>query len=322
VAAEKVLYPDGNPATAYTFSAYGRMMLRLGEFEKSEELQREALAIRRRFHGEKHPDVAYSLGALARVLHERAHYDEAEAHYREALAMHIETSGPRHPIVGNVMNDIGWLLYDRGDYAGAEKMHREAFEFLREVSSGEVNPMATAMLRRAADFAALGRLAEADSLAVAGVALSRRLHGDRTTWVAGGMTALAEIRLQRGAVADAETLFAGATERMRLSAEDTTLRPRDARALIGVGRCRLAAGDIAGAEQRFREALEIERKYRRASHPDVARAEIALASALVARGDLRAAERLLRSAEETLSPIVAAGQIDRREADALLRKCR
>jgi tetratricopeptide (TPR) repeat protein len=299
------------------------MLLRLGEFERAEELQRRALDIRRKYHGERHPDVAYSLGALARVLHERAHYDEAEKTYREALAMHVATNGPRHPIVGNMMNDIGWLLYDRGDYAAAEKMHREALEFLRSVSKdAEVNPMATAMLRRSADLAALGRLAEADSLATAGVALARRLHGDRTTWVAGGMTALAEIRLERGAVAEAETLFAGAIERMRLSDDDTTRRPRDARALIGMGRCRLAAGDVAGAEQHFREALEIERRFRRATHPDVSRAEIALASALIARGDIRDAEPLLRSAESVLSTIVSPRQVDRREAEKLLRECR
>jgi tetratricopeptide (TPR) repeat protein len=237
--------------------------------------------------------------------------------------MHTETNGPRHPILGNMMNDIGSLLYDRGDYAGAEKMHRGAYEFLRSVTDGaDVNPMATAMLRRASDLAALGRLAEADSLATAGVALARRLHGDRTTWVAGAMTTLAEIRQERGAVAEAETLFAGAVERMRISETDTSRRPRDARAMIGIGRCRLAAGDVAGAERYFREALELERQFRRASHPDVARAETALASALIARGDAAGARALLQSAETALSTLVVETQVDRREARRLLAACR
>ena len=323
IEAQSVLYPDGTPLTAYTLSAYGRMLLRLGEFEEAEELQRGALEVRRKYHGEEHPDVAYSLGALARVLHERARYEEAEKYYRESLAMHIATNGPRHPIVGNMMNNIGWLLYDRGEYAAAEEMHREAWEFLQSVSNGrEVNAMATAMLLRAADLAALGRVVEADSLASAGTAMSRRLHGDRTTWVAGCMVGLAEIRLERGAVAEAETLFAGAIERMRLSEGDTAKRPRDSRGLIGVGRCRLAAGDVAGAEERFRDALDIERTYRRATHPEVARAEIALASALIASGDVTGAERLLRSAESALAAVVSPAHVDRREAEKLLRECR
>jgi Tfp pilus assembly protein PilF len=136
------------------------------------------------------------------------------------------------------------------------------------------------------------------------------------------MTTLAEIRQERGAVAEAETLFAGAVERMRISETDTSRRPRDARAMIGIGRCRLAAGDAAGAERYFREALELERQFRRASHPDVARAETALASALIARGDAAGARALLQSAETALSTLVVETQVDRREARRLLAACR
>jgi Tfp pilus assembly protein PilF len=106
---------------------------------------------------------------------------------------------------------------------------------------------------------------------------------------------------------------------MLLSVNDTTLRPRDARALIGLGRCRLAAGDVAGAEQRFRDALDIERRYRRGGHPDVARAEIALAEALMAAGNNRDTGPLLQGAVDSLAPLVLPGQIDLVAARRMLR---
>jgi serine/threonine-protein kinase len=285
LATDRALYPDGHPNIAYTLSAYARLLSRLGEFEKAETFEREALGIRKHFHGEDHPDVAYSMGSLARVLLEQARYDEAEALFRGALAKHLALNGPDHPIVGSVMNDIGKLLYERGQYDAAEKMHREALAFFRTVKAEEeLNAMAVSMLRLANDLAAVGRLAEADTLAANGLALTRRLHSDRGHWAAAGFVDVANIRFQMGAVAQAETLFAVGLERLRALESSSPARPRDVRALLGLGRCRLAQDDVAGAEARFREAVEIERRYRRPGHPGIARAEAALAEAIAARG--------------------------------------
>lgn len=278
LATDRSLYPGGHPNIAFTLSAYARLLSRLGEFERAEQMEREALEIRRRFHGEAHPDVAYSMGSLGRLLMERARFDEAETLMRGALAMHVELNGPDHPIVGSMMNDLGKLEYERGNYAAAERVHRDALAFLRRVGGDEErNAEAVAMLRLSNDLAALGRFDEAEPLAREGLAITRRLHDDRGQWAASGFVDVAAIRLQLGAVAEAETLFAEGLKRLRALESGAPQRPRDVRALIGLGRCRLAIGDIAGAEARFREALEIERRYRRPDHPAVARAEAALA---------------------------------------------
>jgi serine/threonine-protein kinase len=318
LATDRALYPTGHPNIAFTLSAYGRLLLRLGEYAEAERLQREALAIRRSYHGESHPDVAYSLGALGIAVYERGRYHEAEALLRESLAMHRKLH-PNHPIAGNVMNDIGLVLYERGDYVAAEKMHREALEFQRAVAENdERNAMGVSMVRRANDLAALGRLEQADTLASSGYAFVRRVHDDRGMWVVAAMIDLAAIRFQRGFVAEAESSFARGLERMREFESGAPARPRDTRALLGLGRCRLASGDAKAAEQRFREALEIERRYFGNGHPRVARAETALASALLARGDGPEARRLLQSAARVFSAQVEAAQVDRRIAENLL----
>jgi tetratricopeptide (TPR) repeat protein len=220
------------------------------------------------------------LGSLARVLLEQGRYDEAEALMREAMAMHIELNGKDHPIVGSMMNDLGKLYFERGEYVAAEKMHREALAFLQKIAGDdERNAVAVSMLRLANDLAALGRYEEADSLARSGLDLTRRLHDDRGAWTANGFVDVAAIRLQMGSVAEAESLFAEGLKRQRAMESGGPARPRDVRALLGLGRCRLAKGDVAGAETYFREALEIERRYRRPGHPAIARAESALEEA-------------------------------------------
>jgi tetratricopeptide (TPR) repeat protein len=138
------------------------------------------------------------------------------------------------------------------------------------------------MVRLAKDLAAMGRLTEADSLAQDGLALARRLHDDRGQWVASGFVDVAAIRFRMGAVAEAETLFAEGLKRSRALESGAPARPRDVRALLGLGQCRLALADPAGAEAYFREALEIERRYRRPGYPGIARAESSLAEARVA----------------------------------------
>ncbi len=323
LAVDRALYPDGHPNLASTLSAYARVLTRLGEYEDAEQMQREALEIRRRFYGDRHADVAYSLGALGRVLHEEGQYRDAEKLYRDALALHIELSGPDHPIVGAVMNDIGQVLYDRGDYAAADTILRESLEIQQRVTGGEEqNAMSVSMIRLAADLAALGRWLEAEALAREGVALTRRAHHDRGTWVASALVELGSIRLQMGAVAEAETLFANGLERMRHFEPGGPALPRDSRAILGLGGCRMAHGDPAGAEAQFRAALDIAREYWSPDHPNTARAETALATALIALGRVGEAESFLVDAVAIYADAVLPAQIDRMAAEAGLRDCR
>jgi tetratricopeptide (TPR) repeat protein len=322
LAADRALYPDGHPNLAATLNAYGRLLTRMGEYNEAEQMLREALEMRRRFLGDRNSDVAYSLGALGRVLHEEGHYHDAEKLYREALAMHIELNGPDHPVAGAVMNDIGLALYDRGAYAAADTILREALGIEQRVAGAEErNALSVSMVRLAADLAALGRWLEAEALAREGLALTRRAH-DPGPWVASALVELGAIRLQMGAVAEAETLFADGLERMRSFEPGGPARPRDSKAILGLGGCRLARSDAAGAEVQFRAALDIARRYWPPEHPGTARAEAALARALIATARVASAESLLVDAVAIYSGAVLPTQVERMAAEESLRDCR
>ena len=311
LATDRELFPAGHPSIAFTLSAYGRLLSNMGEFEEATTLQRESLEIRRKNHGAEHPDVAYSLGSLGRALHDNGYYEEAERTLREAYDMHVRVNGPRHPVLVNLKNAIGLIQYDRGDYAAADTSFAHALALLKSLGNdAEHHQKSVALVRRAAVLAATGRLADAVAMAREGVAVMERLHEDQAMGIATAKVKLASILLQSGSVAEAESLFAEGLARMRALEAGAPVRPRDCDALIGLGRCRLAAGDVAGAEGRMREALAIHREYFRPGHPATARARIALAEVLVANGRATEARALLRDAIDSLTPMMLPRQID------------
>jgi serine/threonine protein kinase len=321
LATDRALFPPGHPSIAFTLSAYGRLLSRMGELEEATRLQREALEIRRASHGDEHPDVAYSLGSLGRALHDDGYYDEAERILREAYDMHVRVNGPRHPVLVNLKNAIGLIQYDRGDYAAADTSFVNALELLNSLEGeSEHHQKSVSLVRRAGVMAATGRIEEAESLAREGVAVVERLHEDQSMGVATARIKLGFVLLQAADTSAAESLFVDGLARMRALEAGAPARPRDCEALIGMGQCRLAVGDVAGAEKSLREAVTICGEYLRKGHPAAARAEIALAGALMARGNRNEAESLLRDAAGTLAEVVWPGQIDRVAAERLLRE--
>ena len=321
LATDRALFPPGHPSIAFTLSAYGRLLSRMGESEEATRLQREALEIRRASHGDEHPDVAYSLGSLGRALHDDGYYDEAERILREAYDMHVRVNGARHPVLVNLKNAIGLIQYDRGDYAAADTSFVSALELLNSLEGdAEHHQKSVSLVRRAGVMAATGRIEEAVRLAREGVAVVERLHEDQSMGVATARIKLGFVLLQAGSTAAAESLFVDGLARMRALESGAPARPRDCEALIGMGRCQLAVGDVAGAEASLREAVAICGEYLRKGHPATARAEVALAEALMARGGHKEAASLLRDASNSLAEIVRPGQIDRVAAERLLRE--
>ncbi len=319
LATDRQLFPPGHPSIAFTLSAYGRSLARIGSYEEAIELQREALDIRRRNHGDEHPDVAYSLGALGRVLQDQAYYEEADRCYREAYGIQSRVN-PGHPILGALMNDRGALCYEIGDYATADSLLEASLVYQRSLANGEErNAMSVSLVRRADVLLAMGRVDEAEAAAREGVAISDRLHENQGMWAAGAKTKLANVLLVRGQVAEAETMFTNALANMRAMEVDSPARPRDIECLLGIGRCLLARGDPGSAEARFREALAIAKQYYRPGHSDTARIEIALAEALMAEGSRREARSMLDASVAVLDSLVLPGQVDRVEAQRLLR---
>ena len=68
-----------------------------GKYDDAKPLHEEALAIRKKVHGEEHPDVAQSLNNLAVLLYHQQKYNEAKTYMEQALNIRAKVLGPDHP---------------------------------------------------------------------------------------------------------------------------------------------------------------------------------------------------------------------------------
>jgi serine/threonine-protein kinase len=94
------LQPTPSAATALTsenLTELGNAHFYKGDYDVSESLNRQALAIDRRLFGERHPAVAQEFNNLGAIEDNRGNYPAAEAYYRQALAITEAWYGSDHP---------------------------------------------------------------------------------------------------------------------------------------------------------------------------------------------------------------------------------
>ncbi|KAI4599602.1 hypothetical protein KJ359_001699 [Pestalotiopsis sp. 9143b] len=105
----------------------------LGKYAEAEEMDREALELRKLVLGPEHPDTLASMNNLALVLRSQGKYEEAEEMHREELELTKLVLGPEHPSTLDSMNNLALVLDNQGKYEEAEMMHRQALGAYRSV---------------------------------------------------------------------------------------------------------------------------------------------------------------------------------------------
>jgi tetratricopeptide (TPR) repeat protein/tRNA A-37 threonylcarbamoyl transferase component Bud32 len=237
----------------------GRVYYRLGDYERSVVLLRQALAIRRGRLGEEHVDVAASLANLARALHDHDDLDEADALYQEALARRQRLLGyDAIETAESVEAYAIFLLRVKSDAKRAEALLREGLDRQRgsesEVPADAAGSLARAVLQR-------------------GLAA---VHSGRREY-------------QPAAALLQQTVTA---QRVHLGPS----HPDTIQTLSLLGRALSGAGDLTSAERRVQEVLELQRQINGPKHPSVILTLANLASLARRRGDVASAEPLYREA--------------------------
>lgn len=104
---------------ARLLTALGSTALQEGNVDRAIELQREALAIRRRIVPAIPVEVAIAAEGLGNALRLKALRSEARVHYFEALAIRRQLLGDRHPMVANTHSNLGASYVEEGNAAEA-----------------------------------------------------------------------------------------------------------------------------------------------------------------------------------------------------------
>jgi tetratricopeptide (TPR) repeat protein len=166
-----------HPGLAEAMNDLGLLLDEHGDYDESEALFREAIAMKRRLLGDKHPEIAMGLNNLAAAFQDKGDLAHSEATYREVLAMQRELLGETHPDVANTLNNLAFVQYDRGDTRGALATERETLAVYRKLFPNDHPDVARIMNRIGFWLTENGEYAEAERDLQASLSMRRRLLG-------------------------------------------------------------------------------------------------------------------------------------------------
>ncbi len=123
----------GEEDVASALGTLGQIATRKGRLADAEELQRGALEVQLRLHGEAHPASVSALGNLACTLQLEDRLDEAESLHRRAVAQGAALQGERHPDQIARLNNLAGLLETRKRFPEAVELRRRVAALTEEV---------------------------------------------------------------------------------------------------------------------------------------------------------------------------------------------
>ena len=267
---------------------------RRGEYQEALALEEEALALRRRLHGDEHTEVAVSLVNLAGILGAIGEYERAEALLREALAMRRKLLGSGHPHVAVTLNNLGLLLRGRGRLEEAERSLREGLAIRRAALGDDHRDVAASLNNVGVLLYAKGDFAAAADHFERALAIWRRTLGETHPDAISALNNLGATWRDRGDLARAEPLLREALALRRKALGDR--HPDVAASYNNLGELLARKGEFAEAETNSRTAVAIWRTAVGEDHPSVASALVVLGRMLHAQGRCGEAEALLREA--------------------------
>lgn len=130
---------------ADTLFHLGIAMRRMGDWEESERVHREALELRIAEFGEISLPVASSRNTLALVLQNQARYAEAHELLDRALATRRRLLSAESPEVAVTLTNLGALALEQGQLARARTLFEEALTIQEQAWKGDHPDLATTL---------------------------------------------------------------------------------------------------------------------------------------------------------------------------------
>ncbi|KAG9229203.1 hypothetical protein BJ875DRAFT_547149 [Amylocarpus encephaloides] len=128
---------ENHPETIDCLSDLADSFMLLGEYRKSEAMQRQALEASQRVLGPEHPDTLNCLGGLASVLADIEEYGEAETVARKTIRLKTKVLGENTSIFSDLHN-LAYILVLQEKFDEAEEAYRHVLA-LKEKKYGQSN---------------------------------------------------------------------------------------------------------------------------------------------------------------------------------------
>jgi serine/threonine-protein kinase len=240
---------------AETLNNLGVLHQAEGNYTEAKSVLERALEIETSLLGRAHPNVAATINNLALVAYSTRDLESAEALFLESLAIHRELYGESHAEVAKVLNNVGFVAMERGRYPEAESYYDQALSLRQELLGNEHPETAQSLANLAMLLHAKGEADEAEDRYRDALARARKSLGEDHPMVALILQKMGDLALEESRPRAAAERYQSALDiRRRLLPEN---HPDLAESLVGVGRARLALGELAEAEALLREGLGV-----------------------------------------------------------------
>jgi tetratricopeptide (TPR) repeat protein len=291
---------DSDPVTnSESLNHLGDLLTLQAEFAVAERTYRESIATLRRqpTTNAQQAALARSLHGLGMALSNQGKIPEAEEQLRAALAIQRGLFGEVNGEVGRTLEDLGQVLDQRGDLKAAIPIMQSALAIQRQLHGSEPHPdLAEAINNLAVEYEEEGNHEAAEKLLREGLAMNRRLLGDKHKELATGLSNLAFVLQEKGDLTRAEATFEQALAMQRDLFGN--VHPDVAMTLSNLAYVYSALNDTRRELAAQRESLAIYRQLFPGDHPDVARVSNQLGFFLTEAGRYAEAEPYVRESLE------------------------
>src|SRR5258707_1373344 len=165
-------------------SVIGTLYYRTGQYKQAEEMQRAALAIRRKRFGSESREVAASFNELGLTLLSSGRLSEAAQVNREALDIRRRRFGNANADVATSQNNLAHVYTQMGRLTEAEALAREALATRQRRFGNESLEVADSLRNLAVILGDKRQWAEAEAMAREVLEMQRKLLGPVHPWVA------------------------------------------------------------------------------------------------------------------------------------------
>jgi tetratricopeptide (TPR) repeat protein len=287
---------DSDPvASSESLNHLGDVLTLQAEFAVAERTYRESITKLRAqpVTTEQQAALARSLHGLGMALSNQGRLPEAEQQLRAALGIQRRLFGEVNGEVARTLEDLGQVVDQRGDLKAAIPLMQSALAIQRQLRGTEPHPdLAEAINNLAFVYEEKSDHDDAEKLFREGLAMNRRLLGDKHKELATGLSNLAYVLQEKGDLSRAEATFRQALDMQRELFGN--VHPDVALTLNNLAYVYASLHDISNELRSQRESLAIYQQLFPGDHPDVARVSNQLGFFLTEAGQYAEAERLVR----------------------------
>lgn len=293
---------------------------RLGNYETADSLFERAYEIDLEITGKGSSVYAKRLNDMAISKWYLGDYETAEPLIRESLELEIKLKGPDHNDVAIGMGNLATLLSDKGEYVEALDLYRRELAILRHNYPDDSNPsIPQALAHIGVSFSDLGQFDSSLVYHKESLNLYRKIRGEEHADVAYAMNNMAATYNSLG-MPDSSLALLNESYVISVNVLGPS-HPNVGIQLNNIARAKRDLGDLDGAEQGYRQALDIWLAAFTSDHPYHGYGYHNLGAVIQARGRYREALSLLEEGYRVRRELLPATNAELANTQSLLGYC-